>query len=76
MLSQAGCNQPMKPGDYRQRRCFELRSRLRMAEQRANSRTVYGATSSARLTRIRRARQEVRAQYRLSGCPQGRVGSQ
>jgi hypothetical protein len=75
MLSQAGCNQPMKPGDYRQRRCVELRSRLRMAEQRANSRPVYGATSSAKLTRIRRARQEVRAQYRLSGCPQGRVGS-
>jgi hypothetical protein len=75
MLSQAGCNQPMKPGDYRQRRCFELRSRLRMAEQRARSRPVYGATSSAKLARIRRERQEVRAQYRLSGCPQGRVGS-
>jgi len=74
MLSQAGCNQPMKPGDYRQRRCFNLRSRLRMAEQRARSRPVYGATSSAKLTRIRRERQEVRAQYRLSGCPGGRVG--
>lgn len=76
MLSQAGCHQPMKPGDYRARRCFDLRSRLRMAEQRANSRPVYGATSSAKLTRIRRERQEVRAQYRLSGCPQGRVGPQ
>jgi len=75
MLSQAGCNQPMKPGDYRQRRCFNLRSRLRMAEQRANSRPVYGATSSAKLARIRRQRQDVRAQYRLSGCPQGRVGA-
>jgi len=75
MLSQAGCNMPMQPGDYRQRRCFELRSELRMAEQRARSRPVYGATTSANLMRIRRERQEVAAQYRLSGCPGGRVGS-
>ena len=47
MVRQAGCNLPMKPGDPRARRCFELKSRLRMAEQRANSRPVYGATSTA-----------------------------
>lgn len=75
MLSQAGCSRSMKPGDPRARRCFELRSRLRMAQQRARSRPVYGATSSAKLARIRRERQEVRAQYRLSGCPGGRVGN-
>ena len=75
MLSQAGCNRSMKPGDPRARRCFELKSRLRMAEQRARSRPVYGATPSAKLARIRRERQEVRARYRLSGCPGGRVGN-
>jgi hypothetical protein len=75
MVNQAGCNMPMKPGDPRARRCFELKSRLRMAEQRARSRPVYSATPSAKLTRIRRQRQEVQAQYRLSGCPQGRVGN-
>lgn len=74
MVNQAGCNMPMKPGDPRARRCFELKSRLRMAEQRARSRPVYGATPSAELTRIRRQRQEAQAQYRLSGCPQNRVG--
>lgn len=75
MLGQAGCNQPMKPGDYRSRRCFELRSQLRQARQRARSRPVYGATASAKLARIRRERQEVAAQYRLSGCPGGRIGN-
>jgi hypothetical protein len=74
MVNQAGCNMPMKPGDPRARRCFELKSRLRQAEQRARSRPVYGATPSAELARIRRQRQEAQAQYRLSGCPQGRVG--
>jgi len=75
MVSQAGCDLPMSPSDPRARRCFDLKSRLRMAEQRARSRPVASATPSAKLARIRRERQEVRARYRLSGCPQGRVGN-
>lgn len=75
MVRQAGCDLPMKPGDPRARRCFDLKSRLRMAEQRARSRPVVSATPAAKLARIRRQRQETRARYRLSGCPQGRVGN-
>jgi hypothetical protein len=75
MVQQSGCGMPMSPSDPRARRCFELKSELRMAEQRARSLPVYGATSSAQLARIRRERQEVAAEYRLSGCPGGHVGN-
>jgi len=75
MVRQAGCDLPMKPGDARQRRCFELRSRLEMARRRVQKPSPRSARSSRRLSQIRRQRADIRARYRLSGCPQGKVGA-